>query len=106
MKQTTPTSLRLFALPGIPEIRQGDDLGGLIAEALAACNEQWQAGDIVVIAQKIVSKAEGRTRRLADITPTARALEIAAQSGKDARKVQAILDESTDIVRVAAFPPD
>lgn len=106
MKQTTPTSLRLFALPGIPEIRAGDDLAAFITQALAACHEQWQTGDILVIAQKIVSKAEGRTRRLAAITPTARALEIAAQSGKDARKVQAILDESTDIVRVAAFPPD
>lgn len=106
MKQTTPTSLHLFALPDIPEIQEGDDLGDVITQAMAACNEQWQAGDIVVIAQKIVSKAEGCTRRLTDITPTARALEIAAQSGKDARKVQAILDESTDIVRIAAFPPD
>jgi len=106
MKQATPTSLRMFALPGIPEIRKGDDLAALIAQGMSACHEQWQTGDIVVIAQKVVSKAEGRTRRLADITPTARALEIAAQSGKDARKVQAILDESTDIVRVAAFPPD
>lgn len=106
MKQTTPTALRLFALPGIREIREGDDLGVLITQAMAVCNEQWQVGDIAVIAQKIVSKAEGCTRRLADITPTARALDIAAQSGKDARKVQAILDESIDIVRVAAFPPD
>ena len=106
MKQITPDSIRLFALPDIPEIHAGDDLAGVIAQAMRACGEQYQAGDILVVAQKIVSKAEGRTRRLADITPSAAAFELSAQCGKDARKVQAILDESEQIVRVAPFPPD
>lgn len=106
MNQNSPPSMQLFALPGLPEICAGDDVGSLIAQAMKACGECLLSGDIVVVAQKIVSKAEGRTRVLSDITPTPGALDIAARSGKDARKVQAILDESSDIMRVAAFPPD
>lgn len=105
----TASSLRrvqMFSLPGIPEITPGDDLGALIVHAMAECGESWQAGDILVVAQKIVSKAEGRFRVLSSIAPTPQAREIAARCGKDARKVQAILDESTEIVRVAAAPPD
>lgn len=98
--------VEMFALPGLPEVLPGDDLGALIVRAMAGCGEPWQAGDILVVAQKIVSKAEGRFRALSSIVPTHEALEIAARCGKDARKVQAILDESTDIVRVAAAPPD
>jgi len=106
MKQKASNSMRLFALPDIPEIHAGDDLAAVISQATYACGERYQDGDIVVIAQKIVSKAEGRTRRLADIVPSPAAQELSARSGKDARKVQAILDESEQIVRVAAFPPD
>lgn len=96
----------MFALPGIPEVRAGDDLGALIVEAMAAAGEPWVQGDVLAVAQKIVSKAEGRTRVLADILPTPRALQIAAECGKDPRKVQAILDESTDILRVVPAKPD
>lgn len=98
--------VQMFSLPGLPEIAPGDDLGALIVRAMAACGEPWQTGDILVVAQKIVSKAEGRFRALSSIVPTPQAREIAARCGKDARKVQAILDESTQIVRVAAAPPD
>lgn len=100
------TDLRLFAPAGIPEVAPGDDLAALIGDALERNGESLVAGDVVAVAQKIVSKAEGRMRMLDDILPTARAWAIAQLSGKDARKVQAILDESTDIVRIAAFPPD
>lgn len=100
------TTLRMLALSGIPAVEAGMDLGALIVAALDASGERLVHGDIVVIAQKVVSKAEGCTRRLCDITPGAQAREIAQQSGKDARKVQAILDESSAVLRVAAFPPD
>jgi coenzyme F420-0:L-glutamate ligase/coenzyme F420-1:gamma-L-glutamate ligase len=107
MTEPSFNALNMIALPGIPEVVPGVDLGNLIAQALMTCGEALEQGDIVAVAQKVVSKAEGRMRRLSDITSSSmRAQEIADRSGKDARKVQAILDESSDILRVAAFPPD
>jgi coenzyme F420-0:L-glutamate ligase / coenzyme F420-1:gamma-L-glutamate ligase len=99
-------SIQLFTLPGIPDVQSGDDVGTLIVDAMAARADRWRSGDIIVVAQKIVSKAEGRTRRVADIEPSADALAHAHVSGKDPRKVQAMLDESVEVVRVAALPPD
>ena len=87
------------ALEGLPEIRPGDDLAALIEEALA--NDQQQAGDVLAIAHKIVSKAEGRIRRLADVHPSKRAIELATEHGKDPRHVQVVLDESRQILRAA-----
>ncbi|NML32358.1 coenzyme F420-0:L-glutamate ligase [Paraburkholderia antibiotica] len=99
-------AMELVALPGIPEVREGDDVGALLVAAMERAGYRWRAGDIVVIAQKIVSKAEGRTRRLADIEPGDTARQYAEVSGKDPRKVQAMLDESVGVVRVARVPPD
>ncbi|VTU45351.1 coenzyme F420-0:L-glutamate ligase [Variovorax sp. PBL-E5] len=98
--------VELFSLPAIPEVHPGDVLSTLIDRAMRGMGERWQEGDVIAIAQKIVSKSEGRFRCLADIAPGTRALEISHQCGKDARKVQAILDESTDILRVVPAPPD
>lgn len=106
MTQRHVERIEMFAIPGIPEIDAGDDLGKIIVEAMAAAGEQWVEGDVIAVAQKIVSKAEGRTRALADIDPSDEAREIAAKCGKDARKVQAILDESSDILRVVPTKPD
>jgi len=83
------------ALDGLPEIAAGADLAGLIASAAGALRD----GDVVVVAHKAVSKAEGRVRRLADVTPSRRALELAAGHGKDARHVQVVLDETTELLR-------
>ena len=91
--------LTLTPLPGLPLIRPGDDLAGLILDALAASAIQLQAGDILVIAQKVVSKAEGCLVRLDSVTPSARAVELAAQTGKDPRLVQVIIDESREVLR-------
>lgn len=66
-------SMTLFAVPDLPMIQPGDDLPALIVARLAACHTALQAGDIVVIAQKIVSKAEGRLVRIADVEPTPQA---------------------------------
>ncbi|WP_028222346.1 coenzyme F420-0:L-glutamate ligase [Paraburkholderia oxyphila] len=99
-------SLRMFTLPGIPHVKPGDDVGALIVHAMESIGERWQEGDIVVVAQKIVSKAEDRFRRIADITPSSVAYDYAEKTGKDPRKIQAILDESTEVVRVGGVPPN
>ncbi|HVC03094.1 MAG TPA: coenzyme F420-0:L-glutamate ligase [Candidatus Acidoferrales bacterium] len=87
--------MELRGVEGLPEIRPGDDLAAFIAEAAAPL----LSGDVVVVAQKVVSKAEGRLRTLSDVVPSDRALELARSLDADARLVQVILDESTRIVR-------
>ena len=83
------------ALGGLPEIRAGNDLGGL----LAAAAERLAEGDVLVVAHKVVAKAEGRTIALASVQPGERAVALAAEHGKDARVVEVILRESSAIVR-------
>jgi coenzyme F420-0:L-glutamate ligase / coenzyme F420-1:gamma-L-glutamate ligase len=95
---TAPT-LSLTALPDVPEVRPGDDLAALILAGVARAGEQLRDGDIVVLAQKIVSKAEGRYVRLADVTPSARAIELAQAARKDPRVVELMLQESREVVR-------
>ena len=90
------TEIRILPIPGLPEIREGDDLGELIASAVRLENR-----DIVVIAQKAVSKAEGRIVQLEDVEPSERARELAAE--EDPRKIETILRESARVVR--ARPP-
>jgi coenzyme F420-0:L-glutamate ligase/coenzyme F420-1:gamma-L-glutamate ligase len=94
------TQMTLTALPGIPLVRPGDDLATLILQGLERGGLHLQDGDILVVAQKIVSKAEGRAVRLADVTPSEKARELAATLGKDPRHVQVILDETKEIVRL------
>ncbi len=93
------SSLTIRLLEGLPIIRSGDDLCELIGTALTQSNTRLADGDIVVVAQKIVSLAEGRLVRLDDVQPSAAALDLAATSEKDPRLVELILRESTDIVR-------
>jgi coenzyme F420-0:L-glutamate ligase/coenzyme F420-1:gamma-L-glutamate ligase len=90
--------VNLAALPGIPEIRPGDDLAAILGEA-AARLDGVRPDDVLAVAHKVVSKAEGRTVRLAEVFPGWHALELASQHGKDPRHVQVILDESTDLLR-------
>ena len=92
-------SLELVALPGLPMVRQGDDLAALIVAALDRAGRALADRDVLVVAQKIVSKAEGRMVDLAAVTPSARAVALAGQAGKDPRLVEVILSESTRIVR-------
>ncbi len=89
----------LRALPGIPMVKLGDDLATLIGEGLARAGLELRLGDVIVVAQKIVSKAEGRTVDLASVTPSARAIELAAEVMKDPRLVELILSESVRVVR-------
>jgi coenzyme F420-0:L-glutamate ligase / coenzyme F420-1:gamma-L-glutamate ligase len=88
-------TLHAVALRGLPEIAEGDDLAALIGSAATALSDE----DIVVVAHKAVSKAQGRVRRLAEIDPGERARELAAAHDKDPRHVQAILDEAEELVR-------
>ncbi|WP_317929610.1 coenzyme F420-0:L-glutamate ligase [Halioxenophilus sp. WMMB6] len=92
-------SLSFHPLQGIPEVVSGDDLAGHCLQGLAASGLSLQAGDVLVLAQKIVSKAEGRSVALAEITPTPQALEYAEICQKDARLVALILSEASEVVR-------
>jgi coenzyme F420-0:L-glutamate ligase / coenzyme F420-1:gamma-L-glutamate ligase len=91
--------LTAVALDGLPEIRSGDDLAEMIAGT--STGEHLRTGDVVVVAHKVVSKAEGRLRSLASIEPGPRANELAHQLDKDPRVVQAVLDESRVVLRAA-----
>ena len=99
IKKIKVAQLTLTPLQGIPLIRQGDNLADIIVKSLNETNIQLQDGDIFVLAQKIVSKAEGRTVNLATVTPSQRAFELAGQIEKDARVVELILRESQEVVR-------
>ena len=90
-------------LEGLGEIAAGADLGEAISTALASgpVPEQLRPGDILVIAHKVVSKAEGRVRRLAEVEPGEYALELAGHGGRDPRLVQVVLDETREIVRAS-----
>jgi coenzyme F420-0:L-glutamate ligase / coenzyme F420-1:gamma-L-glutamate ligase len=92
----SPTALVVRALDVLPDVRAGDDLAALIAAAAPA---DLADGDVLVLAHKVVSKAEGRVRRLDAIEPGRRALALAAEHDKDPRLVQAVLDESAEVLR-------
>jgi coenzyme F420-0:L-glutamate ligase/2-phospho-L-lactate guanylyltransferase len=96
----------VFPVRGIGEIEAGDDLGSIIAEAAVAARTPLKPGDIVVLAQKIVSKAERRMFPLADFEPSSEAARIAGEINKDARKVEAIMRESTEIIRMRRQVPE
>ena len=93
-------ALHIFAVPGIPDVEPGDDVGALITSAVARAGDTIAAGDVVVVAQKIVSKAEGAVVRLDEVAPSPRAAEWAAAWGKDPRVVEVVLRESRRIVRM------
>jgi coenzyme F420-0:L-glutamate ligase/coenzyme F420-1:gamma-L-glutamate ligase len=93
--------ISLIPLEGIPEVRPGDDLAALITAALGAGGIGLADEDVLVVTQKVVSKAEGRVVQLASVTPRDEAREWAARWGKDARQVELVLQESAEIVRMA-----
>src|SRR6266849_8098873 len=95
----TGPGLRLFPLPGLPEIRHGDDLSEQISNAAREAQLHFESGDILVIAQKIVSKAEGALVSLTTVSPSPQAEAIAQRQKKDPRLVEVILRESRRFVR-------
>jgi coenzyme F420-0:L-glutamate ligase/coenzyme F420-1:gamma-L-glutamate ligase len=94
------TNIQLIPIPGIEEIHPGDDLARVITDAAARYDLRLGDGDIVIVAQKIVSKSEGRLVNLARVTPSPRAVEIATRQGRDPRLVEIILSESAALIRV------
>jgi len=100
MKNTEKNiKMTLFPILDMPLVQPGDDVASLVVEHLQAQNEQLQTGDVVVIAQKIVSKAENRLIDLRDVEPDDQALALAQQTDKDPRAVQVVLDDSNEIIR-------
>ncbi len=95
----TTATVMLTAVSGIPLIEPGDDLAGILIAALRAAGIDLRDGDVVVVAQKIVSKAEGRYLDLDDVIPSPQAIELAGRLKKDARYVEIVLGESAEIVR-------
>ncbi len=87
------------ALPGVPDIKQGNDLAGLLKQSLDAAGCKLSNDDVVVISQKVVSKSEGRTVDLDEVEVSAEAERIADRNGADPRVVQIVLDESSELLR-------
>jgi coenzyme F420-0:L-glutamate ligase/coenzyme F420-1:gamma-L-glutamate ligase len=92
-------SLTLTPLQNIPLIRQGNNLADILVKSLADSNLELQDNDILVLAQKIVSKSEGRMVNLATVTPSAHAMELAQKAEKDPRVMELILQESSEVLR-------
>lgn len=92
-------AVTLTALTGLPEVSAGDDLSALLIPALARLEPRPGERDVLVVAQKVVSKAEGRRVELASVSAGARAQELALITGKDARLIELILAESTEVLR-------
>lgn len=91
--------LEIFAIPNLPMVQAGDDLAGLIQSGLDRMGQELRDSDVVVLAQKIVSKSEGRTVDLATVVPSAEAERLGAEVGKDPRVVEVILSDSVRVVR-------
>lgn len=94
-------TVTLTAIPGIPHVQEGDDVAALLLDGLAQAGVALQPDDVVAVAQKIISKAEGRLVNLADVEPGERAVEVARKTEKDPRLVELILQESEEISRMA-----
>ena len=93
------TTIQLSALPEIPMIKPGDDLAGVLIEAIGHAGIRPRDQDVLVLAQKIVSKSEGRYVSLDEVVPSPRAVDLAGKVGKDPRMVELILRESTEVIR-------
>jgi coenzyme F420-0:L-glutamate ligase / coenzyme F420-1:gamma-L-glutamate ligase len=99
---TEAVRVEVIALAGLPEVRPGDDLETMIGDALEATDGvlPMQPGDVLVVTQKIVSKAEGAVVDLRTVTPSARAMEWADEWGRDARQIEVVLQQARRIVRM------
>lgn len=95
-----PRAIALVAVPGIPAIDVADDLARILGDAMEAARLRPGRGDVLVVTHKIVSKAEGRYVSLRDVTPSPRARELAAATGKDPALVEIILSESRAVMRL------
>lgn len=104
MNNKIHNQISIHALDGIPDIKPGDDLSGMILAAIDKNQYRLDDGDIIVIAHKVVSKQEGQIIDLVDITPSKEALKLGTELNKDPRKVQVVLSESKRLVRTSKRP--
>lgn len=100
MSSANHSDIKLTAIRGIPEVRPGDDIGRLIAQAAENTNFKIADGDVVIVAQKIISKSEGRLINLESVTPSEFAREIGLKQNRDPRLIEVVLNESVNIVRM------
>jgi len=91
--------IEITALPDLPEVHPGDDLAAILRAGLERAGLVPAPGDVLAVAQKVVSKSEGRIVDLADVTPSPRAIDLAQRAQKDARVVELILRESVEVLR-------
>ncbi len=91
--------LRLDSIPNLPEVRAGDDLAALVGDGLERAEMDLADGDVLVVAQKVVSKAEGRTVDLTTVEPRPEAARLATEVDKDPRLIELVLRESTEVLR-------
>ena len=99
-----PQKIEIIPVPGIPLIKEGDDIGGILIESLKNHHISLQDSDVIVIAETIISKAEGNVVDLREIEPSRRALQLSEKTGKDPRLCELIIREAVDIVRVGNGP--
>ncbi|PKB81317.1 MAG: coenzyme F420-0:L-glutamate ligase [SAR202 cluster bacterium Io17-Chloro-G9] len=95
-----PPEVRVFGIEGVPEVQPGDDLGGMLVDACQAQGTPLGSGDVLVVTQKVVSKAEGRVISLEGIEPSALAIQISEGHRRDPRHTEMILRESRRVVRM------
>lgn len=95
----TLNSVTMTALPGVPLVAPGDDIADIILTAADNCGQGIQDGDVLIIAQKIISKAEGRYAFVDEVEPSARAVELGKETDKDPRMVELVLSESKEVLR-------
>lgn len=101
---TVPHKIEILGVPGIPLIKEGDDIAHILLDCLKKNNISLENSDVIIIAQTIVSKAEGNIVDLRDIEPTEKALKLSQKTGKDPRLCQLILQEAVELVRVGEGP--
>lgn len=97
-------AVQIIAVPGVPDIKPGDDLAQILGDCLADMGDGLRPGDILCIAHKVFSKAEGNIINLAEVTPSEAALEMAETLNKDPRKVEVVLQQSSRVVRAFKRP--
>ena len=95
-----PSSIQIIGVTGLPEIKAGDDLGALIVEAARGQGSPIEDGDVLVVTQKVVSKAEGQIVDLSQVTPSPLAIEVASEHQRDPKHTEVVLRESKRIVRM------
>jgi coenzyme F420-0:L-glutamate ligase / coenzyme F420-1:gamma-L-glutamate ligase len=92
--------IRIIPVKGVGEVRPGDDVAAVLVEAFETQGQRFETGDVLVVTQKIVSKAEGRIVDLATVEPSKAALELSRINGRDARQIEVALRETAKIVRL------